>query len=201
MTCAIAWLEPSTGQYGAAADRQVTGAPFSPLYHADKTAQVQADNHPPLYLALAGDHCRCRHVQRWITQHESARALGTSDDIERFLLDLYAWAISGPKTEGLDSDATGRSGVHVVAAHATGLYRLESYAVIYHYPPHDLGLKPGDRVACVGSATDFVAGVMWGRYQNQPIDEAVARALIGAAHEHLPHSVGAEVNALTWSAS
>ena len=200
MTCAVAWFEPTTEHYGVAADRQVTGAPFSPLYRANKTAQVLSDD-PPLFLALAGDHGRCCHVQRWISRRLVEGGFRKSDDVEQFLLDLHAAAIGGPKTEGLDSDVTGRSGVYVAAAHATGLYRLESYAAVYHYPAHEMGLRPSDRVACVGSAADFVAGVVWGRYQHRPLDEAAARLLVGAAHEHLPHSVGAELNTLTWSAS
>ena len=199
MTCSLAWFEPATGQYGVAADRQFTGSQFSPLFFADKTAQVQAPGKAPLCLAFAGDYGRVRHVQRWIKEHQYDRVLESPDGVERFLLELHACASDGPRVDDLDSKATGRSGVHVVAAHTTGLYKMESYAAVYHTPATPMSGR--DKVVCVGSGVEFVAGFFWGRFSTymsvDPLNESRAISLIKQAHQYLPQSIGEDVDTLT----
>lgn len=198
MTCSIAWFEPITGEYGVAADRQFTNSQFSALHFADKTATVQAPGHDPLHLAFAGDYCRVRHVQRWIKEHQSDRVLESPDGVERFLLELHACASNGPMVDGLDSKTTGRSGVHVVAAHTTGLYRMESYAGVFHTPATPMHGR--DKVICAGSGVEFVMGFFWGQLSasTAPVTESRAIGLVKQAHAYLPQSIGQDVDALTW---
>lgn len=197
MTCSLAWFEPATGHYGVAADRQFTGSQFSPLSFADKTAQVQAPGHAPLLLALAGDYGKVRHVQRWIREHQYNRVLESPDGVERFLLELHACASDGPRADEPDPKTTGRSGVHVVAAHSTGLYKMESYAAVYHTPATPM--RGRDKVVCVGSGVEFVAGFFWGQLSasTAPFSESRAIGLVKQAHQHLPQSIGEDVDTLT----
>jgi hypothetical protein len=197
MTCSIAWFEPATSHYGVAADRQFTGSPFGPPFYADKTAQVQAPGKAPLLLALAGDYGRIRHVQRWIKEHESARVLETQDEIERLLLDLHACASDGPRFDDLDSKTTGRSGVHVVAAHTTGLYRMEGYAAVFHTPATQC--HGYSRVVCVGSGVEFVAGLVHGRMVPDLASQDVAQVLIAKASVYLPQSIGCQTDSLSYA--
>lgn len=197
MTCSLAWFEPATSSYGVAADRQFTGSQFCALHHADKTATVQAPGHAPLYLALAGDYGRVRHVQRWIKEHQYDRVLESADGVERFLLELHACASDGPKFDDPDSKVTGRSGVYVVAAHTTGLYKMESYAAVYHTPATPMHGR--DKVVCVGSGVEFVMGFFWGQLSTStaPLSESRAIGLVKQAHQYLPQSIGKDVDALT----
>lgn len=200
MTCSIAWFEPATGEYGVAADRQFTNSQFSALHFADKTATVQAPGHDPLHLAFAGDYCRVRHVQRWIKEHQSDRVLESPDGVERFLLELHACASDGPRVDDLDSKTTGRSGVHVVAAHGTGLYKMESYAGVFHTPATPMHRR--EQVTCVGSGVEFVMGFFWARtlWSSQPMSENQAIGLVKQAHLYLPQSIGQDVDVLTHGA-
>lgn len=197
MTCSIAWFEPATGQYGVAADRQFTGSPFVPPFYADKLSQIQAPGKAPLLLALAGDYSRVRHVQRWIKEHQFDRVLESADGVERFLLELHACASDGPRVDDLDSKATGRSGVHVVAAHTTGLYKMESYAAVYHTPATPMHGR--DKVICAGSGVEFVMGFFWGQISTStaPVNESRAIGLVKQAHLYLPQSIGQDVDTLT----
>lgn len=203
MTCSIAWFEPATSHYGVAADRQFTGSPFGPPSYADKTAQIASHGHPPLLLALAGDYGRIRHVQRWIKEHESARVLETQDEIERLLLDLHACASDGPRFDDLDSKATGRSGVHVVAAHATGLYKMEPYAAVYHTPA--MQCHGYSRIVCVGSGVEFVAGLAYAAELVSPesrlFNQDAAETYVRIASYYLPQSIGSETDALSYTPS
>jgi hypothetical protein len=197
MTCSLAWFEPATSHYGVAADRQFTGSQFSPLSYADKTAQVQAPGKAPLLLALAGDYGRLRHVQRWIKESQYDRVLESADGVERFLLDLHACASDGPRFDDFDSKATGRSGVHVVAAHATGLYKMESYAAVYHTPATQC--LYAQRVICVGSAVEFVAGAVYGGMTPSLVCEPVVQTLVSLASVYLPQSIGCQTDSLSYA--
>jgi hypothetical protein len=196
MTCSIAWFEPATSHYGVAADRQFTGSPFCALHYADKTAQVQAPGKAPLLLAFAGDYSRVRHIQRWIKESQYDRVLEFADEVERFLLELHACASDGPRVDDLDSKATGRSGIHVVAAHATGLYKMESYAAVYHTPATQC--HGYSRVICAGSGVEFVAGLVHGGMVPNLASEAVVRTLAARASVYLPQSIGCQTDSLSY---
>jgi hypothetical protein len=196
MTCSLAWFEPATSHYGVAADRQFTGSQFEPLFFADKTAQVQAPGKAPLLLAFAGVYPRVRHVQRWIKEHQHDRVLESPDGVERFLLDLHTYASDGPKLEGFEPN-TGRSGVHVVAAHATGLYKMESYAAVYHTPAAQC--HGYSRVICAGSAVEFVAGLVHGRMVPDLASQDVAKVLIAKASVYLPQSIDCQTDSLSYA--
>jgi len=197
MTCSLAWFEPATSHYGVAADRQFTGSPFGPPFYADKIAQVQAPGKAPLLLALAGDYGRLRHVQRWIKESQYDRVLEYPDGVERFLLELHACASDGPRFDDLDSKTTGRSGVHVVAAHTTGLYRMEGYAAVFHTPAAQC--HGYNRIVCVGSAVEFVAGLVYGGMVPNLACEAVARTLTARASVYLPQSIGRQTDSLSYT--
>lgn len=195
MTCSIAWFEPITKTYGVIADQQFVGSPYQPMYHANKLAQITSHKRDPLYLAFAGDYARIRHVQRWLESGGGNRVVQFTADVEQVLLDIHAYASDGPKKTGLDP-ATGESGVHVAAAHSTGLYWMEGAAAVYHTPATQCVGRA--RVACVGTAQDFVAGLMHGGLIADTMNPEHAYIMISRAHFYTPHSVGSTVDAFTY---